>query len=85
MSQFTPQTVPIPRHFVSLRVVRPSLLDLRFTGDPWIVRREDGSCAICLGDTPLAGIRAVQLDLPSLNSVIDRMRHPRHRHRKVRG
>jgi hypothetical protein len=84
MSHFSPQPVLIPRRFATLRVVRPSLLDLRFTGDPWIVPREDGSCAICLGDTPLAGILAVQLDLPSLNNVIDRMRHPRHRHRTVR-
>ena len=32
----------LPRRRPALRMVRPSLLDLRFTGDPWIVDRKDG-------------------------------------------
>jgi hypothetical protein len=64
-----------------LRMVRPSLLDLRFTGDPWIVKSSAGPCKLCLGDTCLAGINAIGIDLPSLNLVLDRMRHRRPRPR----
>ena len=64
-----------------LRMVRPSLLDLRFTGDPWIVDRNDGSFSLCLGDYCLAGIRGVTIDLPSFNQVFDRMRNRRSRRR----
>ena len=84
MSRPAQQTIPFSRRSTPFRMVRPSLLDLRFTGDPWIVPQEDDVCAICLGDTRLGGIRAGLLDLPSLNSAIERMRHPRH-HRRRRG
>jgi hypothetical protein len=82
MSSLTNKSGQIPRRLSLLRLVRPSLLDLRFTGDPWIVCQEDDICVICLGDTLLGGIRAGQLDLPSLNHAIDRLRHPRHRRRR---
>jgi len=73
--------LPAPRRRSPLRMVRPSLLDLRFTGDPWIVDREDGTFRLCLGDTCLAGIRGVTFDLPSFNQVFDRLRSRRGRRR----
>jgi hypothetical protein len=66
-----------------LRMVRPSLLDQRFTGDSWIVEQGDGSYSICLGDYRLTGIQTIGFDVPSMNNVIERMRHPRHRRRAV--
>lgn len=69
-------------HQKLLRMVRPSLLDLRFTGDPWIVGgEEDGTFTLCLGDYCLAGIRGVTFDLPSFNHVFDRLRNRRARRR----
>ena len=64
-----------------LRMVRPSLLDLRFTGDPWIVDREDGSFRLFLGDYCLTGFQGMTLDLPSFNQVLDRLRSRRPRPR----
>ena len=62
-------------------MVRPSLLDLRFTGDPWVVDRNDGSFELCLGDYCLAGICGMTFDLPTFNQVLDRMRSRRPRRR----
>jgi hypothetical protein len=58
-----------------VRCVRPSLLDVRFTGDPWIVPDEDGSAALCLDGYRLVELRVLALDLPSLNLALNRMRH----------
>jgi hypothetical protein len=66
-----------------VRTVRPSLLDLRFSGDPWIEARKDGTLRMCLGDYGLAGIRGTPLDLPSLNSMFHGMRHRRPRKRRL--
>jgi hypothetical protein len=66
---------------VRLRAVRPSVLDLRFCGDPWIVAGEDGQFALCLGDYSLASINSLALDLPALNGLLDRVRHRRPRYR----
>jgi hypothetical protein len=63
-----------------LRAVRPSVLDQRFCGDPWIVVGEDGQFAICLGDYSLASINSLSLDLPALNGLLDRVRHRRPRY-----
>jgi hypothetical protein len=79
MSMFRAQMTCSPQQRALLKMVRPSVLDLRFTGDPWIVARSDGNFHLCLGDYCLAGIRGVNLDLPSLNQVLDRMRHRRPR------
>jgi hypothetical protein len=65
-----------------LKMVRPSLLDLRFTGDPWIVARSDGILKLCLGDYCLSGIHGMSLDLPSLNRMLDNMRHRRAQRRR---
>jgi len=64
-----------------LRMVRPSLIDPRFTGDPWIVDVRNGTFALCLGDYCLAGIQGVTIDLPSFNQVFDRLRNRRPRRR----
>ncbi|HXG09912.1 MAG TPA: hypothetical protein VNK04_09000 [Gemmataceae bacterium] len=62
-----------------VRTVRPSLLDLRFSGDPWIVDRGAGPYALCLGNYPLAWIEKLSLDLPSLNRLFHSLRHRRPR------
>ena len=82
MSASGSTTAPYSARRALLKMVRPSLLDLRFTGDPWIVARSDGTFNLCLGDYCLAGIHGVSLDLPSLNQVLDRMRHRRPQRRK---
>jgi hypothetical protein len=61
------------------RTVRPSLLDLRFTGDPWIAYGHDGPATLCLDDYRLACICASPLDLPSLNRTLDHLRRPTRR------
>jgi hypothetical protein len=60
---------------VCVRCVRPSLLDVRFTGDPWIVPEDDGSSALCLDDYRLARLRLLPVDLPAFNLALNRMRH----------
>lgn len=63
------------------RTVRPSLLDMRFTGDAWIVDGRDGTLGLFLGDYRLASIAGVALDVPSLNQQFEMMRHRRARRR----
>ncbi|HVS40405.1 MAG TPA: hypothetical protein VMS17_32910 [Gemmataceae bacterium] len=58
------------------RTVRPSLLDLRFTGDPWVVGGDDGAACLCLDTYQLATVAALRLDLPSLNRTWSRLRRP---------
>jgi hypothetical protein len=70
-----------PARELSFRTVRPSLLDLRFSGDAWIVAGSDGRAAICLGDYCVSNVNVVSLDLPSLNHLFDMMRHRRPRTR----
>ena len=72
---------PRVRKPVQLRATRPSILDLRFCGDPWIVAGDDGQFALCLGDYSLASINSLPLDLPALNGLLDRVRHRRPRYR----
>src|SRR3712207_2014073 len=57
-----------------LRSVRPSLLDLRFTGDPWMADRRDGTASLCLDDYRLAQIGVLSLDVPSFYRSLLRMR-----------
>ena len=63
------------------RTVRPSLLDLRFCGDAWIAEYADGKFAIYLGNYCVTTVEAGALDVPSLNSLFDMMRHRRPRRR----
>jgi hypothetical protein len=64
--------------------VRPSLLDLRFCGDPWIAEDAEGKFAIYLGNYCITTVEAGALDVPSLNSLFDMMRHRRPRTRRLR-
>jgi hypothetical protein len=67
---------------LGIRTVRPSVLDLRFSGDAWIVDRGNGCFAMCLGNYPLAWIEGLALDLPSLNRMFHALRHRRPRQRR---
>jgi hypothetical protein len=64
---------------MTLRMMRPSLLDLRFRGDSWLVDRQDGTFSLLLGDFCLASIPGVPFDLHSMNQTVDRMRHSKPR------
>jgi hypothetical protein len=72
-----------PKHELHFRTVRPSLLDPRFCGDAYIVRRADGGAVIYLGDYCLASLEAEAIDLPTLNSMFNAMRHRRPRSSKL--
>jgi len=76
-----PESAFLMQH-LALKTVRPSLLDLRFTGDAWIVAGDDG-LALFFGNYRLASIQGSDLDLPSLNNLLDRARHQRPRWREV--
>jgi hypothetical protein len=61
------------------RSFRPSLLDPRFTGDPWIVGHDDGTAVLCLDGYQLTRICLLRFDLPSFNRVFGRLRQGRRR------
>ncbi|MGH7174093.1 MAG: hypothetical protein ACRELF_09115 [Gemmataceae bacterium] len=69
-----PRATHLPRRAPRLGSVRPSLLDLRFTGDPWVVDHEDGTASVRLDDYRLARIQTVPFDLPSLNQLLLQLR-----------
>jgi hypothetical protein len=64
-----------------VKTVRPSVLDLRFTGDPWIVPQADDTAVLCLDDYRLVGISLLSVDLNSFNQRLFQMRHRRPRPR----
>lgn len=68
----------------ALRSVRPSLMDLRFTGDPWVVDHEDGTASVRLDDYRLARLQTVPYDLPSLNQLLLQLRQWQTRRRFYR-
>jgi hypothetical protein len=49
-------------------------VDLRFTGDPWVVSHLDGTASLRLDNYPLVRLRALSLDLPSLNRTLLQLR-----------
>jgi hypothetical protein len=65
-----------PRNLPPFRTVRPSLLDLRFTGDPWVVGLDDGGACLCFDGYQLTTLPVVCFDLPSLNRTLCRLRRP---------
>jgi hypothetical protein len=65
---------------IHIRSVRPSITDRRFSGDPWIINEGDNSYLLCLGDYGLANVEGLELDMPGLNGLLDRIRN-----RKPRG
>jgi hypothetical protein len=69
-----PRTIPSPKSVNTLCSVRPSLLDLRFTGDPWVVDHEDGTSSVRLDNYRIARIQTVPFDLPSLNQLLLQLR-----------
>jgi hypothetical protein len=66
---------------VTIIARRPSLLDARLRGDPWILHREDGTLALCFDAWEMAAVAASPFDLPSLNALLHQVRHrcPRRR------
>jgi hypothetical protein len=56
-------------------------LDVRFTGDPWVVDHADGTSSLCLDDYCLVSITALALDLPCLNGTLHRLRASQARRR----
>jgi hypothetical protein len=60
---------------------RPSLMDVRFTGDAWITDPGDGTLSLRLGDYVLASIQGLALDLPSLNHLLEHIWSQRSRRR----
>lgn len=66
------ETRPTTRR-VSIRACRPSLIDLRFKGDPWVVA-DECRAAVCLGDYSLGQVHICPLDVPSLNRTLQQVR-----------
>jgi hypothetical protein len=54
--------------------VRPSLVDLRFTGDPWVQDQQDGSSSVLLDNYRLVRVQTSPFDLPSLNRLFLELR-----------
>lgn len=69
-----PAAPPAATPLAPLRSIRPSLLDLRFTGDPWVVHDEDGTASLRLDDYRLARIDTMPFDLPCLNQLLLQLR-----------
>jgi len=70
-----PLTPPAPiSRRATVRACRPSLIDLRFKGDPWVVAKEQQQAAVCLGDFPMGQVAVSPLDVPSLNRALLQVR-----------
>jgi hypothetical protein len=74
----------VPQPLAPLRSIRPSLLDVRFSGDPWVVAHEDGSASVQLDDYGLARIQTLPFDVPSLNHLLLQLRQWQMRRRLYR-
>ena len=64
------------KDLLPFRTVRPSVLDLRFTGDPWVEARGEGGASLCLDGYQLTTLAALAFDLPTLNRTLCRLRRP---------
>src|SRR5437764_14172025 len=53
---------------------RPSLLDPRLQGDAWIIARHNETLALCFDCWEMAAVAGSSLDLPALNSLLQRIR-----------
>lgn len=69
-----PRTARLAETSAPLRSVQPSLLDLRFTGDPWMVDQQDGTITLRLDNYRLARIHASPFDVPALNQLLLQLR-----------
>jgi hypothetical protein len=74
MPNLTTTNAPAPGRRVTIRACRPSLIDLRFKGDPWVVAKEEEQAAVCLGDYSLGKVAVSPLDVPSLNRCLLQVR-----------
>ena len=68
-----PLVPPAPSRRITIRACRPSFIDLRFKGDPWVVIKER-QAAVCLGDFAMGQVAVSPLDVPSLNRVLQQVR-----------
>jgi hypothetical protein len=59
---------------ITIRACRPSFIDLRFKGDPWVVRKEQQAAVVCLGDFTMGQVTVSPLDVPSLNRALLQVR-----------
>ena len=80
----TVRTIRAPVASPPLRSVRPSVLDLRFTGDPWVVDQQDGTATVRLDNYRLARIESLSFDVPSLNRLFLQLRQCQMRRRLYR-
>ena len=61
------------------RLVRPTVMDLRFRGDACVLGAPDGKLELCLGNFSLAQWPGLEVDVPHLNGLVDRLRQSRAR------
>jgi hypothetical protein len=59
---------------VRLRSVRPSLLDVRFRGDAWIVADDEGLWSLYLENSCLVHLQLLSFDVAALNGALQQMR-----------
>ncbi len=64
----------VPSPAVRLHSVRPSLLDIRFRGDAWIVAGEDGCISLYLENSFLVRLELLSFDVATLNGTLQQMR-----------
>jgi hypothetical protein len=74
-------TQPVSR--VVIRPIRPSLLEMRLAGDPWIVpAKAPETLSLRFNDWQLVALGGLALDLPTFNRLLDQLRQRRpRRHR----
>src|SRR5262249_26345445 len=70
-----------PTVTVTIRLTRPSFLDLRLQGDPWIVDRGAETLGLFFNSWELTSVRGMPVDVPGFNQLLDRLRHRRPRRR----
>ncbi len=57
------------------RVPRPSILDCRLRGDPWVARFSAGSFAVCFNDQAFGRFAGTPLDGFTFNQLLHQLRH----------
>lgn len=78
------RTNAVRQPLAPLRSTRPSLTDVRFTGDPWVVDQCDGTASVRLDNYRLARIQTLPFDVPSLNHLLLQLRQWQMRRRLCR-
>jgi hypothetical protein len=61
---------------MTVRTVRPSVLDQRLRGDAWVVAGQGELQALCFDSYCLVRVGGLTLDVPSLNELLMRLRRP---------